>query len=90
MSKMDSLFSEAKYKKYREHLKAAIASQDIGLLMQAIQEFEANGVPEKKGDLTKAKKLLEFLQISQGSYMYAIGLKLVMHVEIFFSGFHSI
>ena len=63
---MIDLFAEAKYKKVRDNLRTANASQDPELLRQAIKDFKAYKVPEKNGDLTKAKRLLEFLMISQG------------------------
>ena len=43
-----------------------MASQDPALLKQAIASFEKANVPDDKGQLEKAKKLLKFLQISNG------------------------
>ena len=41
-------------------------SQDPQLLAEAIKQCTANGVPEKQGDIQKAKLLLEYIVIQQG------------------------
>ena len=55
-----------------------MASQDPELLRLAIKDFEKNDVPEKSGDITKAKKLLDYLIISQGEIYIDI-----KHIHIF-------
>ena len=48
-------------------MKAAMASQDPALLRKAIADFENNKVSDPKRMLEKAKKMLRFLTISQGT-----------------------
>ena len=63
---MKHTFSEALYKAKTEALKAAMQSQDPALIKQAIADFEKHDVPDEKGQIAKAKKLLRFLQLSSG------------------------
>ena len=44
-----------------------MASQDPALLRKAIADFENNKVSDPKRMLEKAKKMLRFLTISQGT-----------------------
>ena len=67
MMNIISAYAEALQAALREQLKAAIKSEDPSLLKQAIIEFEGNEVPQQKGELDKAKQLLEYLILSQGA-----------------------
>ncbi|CAH1787326.1 unnamed protein product [Owenia fusiformis] len=56
---------EALYKKLRAELKDAIATQDPNSIQYAIEALQDNGVPDK-GEIAKAKKLMEFFNLSRG------------------------
>lgn len=62
-----AVLTEAKRKELREHLANAMNQQDMAALAEAIKEFERSGISDTSGDLDRAQKLLQFLQVSQGT-----------------------
>ncbi len=73
-----SLPTEAKRQVWRNQLKAATSSGDPDLLRKAIHDFESHNVPDSDGRLAAAKRMLDFLRISQGTQIQLLKSVLVL------------